>query len=321
MTEDLDVWKVFLAVFNEGSVQDAAVKLNMESSSVSKKLQKLEKLLGVQLFDRTGRPFLPTPTAYELFPYAESMIHSLEKISNILSDRVCDDSQIIRLMIGNTHAKYMPKMIQQYVAQNPRTRVNVIAPLDVEEFKQRLADIAFISGVIPLPDCVLLSRGKMVFMPVASKEYLEKNGPIETLQDLEHHHIFSSLYPSRYAFSVNYVLRKGAEVMNIPKTTSIRWSNVEMAKQAVLQGIGISLGFPLFHCIDEIERGELVPILNGWHRPSQENYVAIHTDDWKKPYLRRFADYMAKEFAKTEASCEARLKKAVPKALYDEYLR
>lgn len=47
MTEDLDVWKVFLAVFNEGSVQDAAVKLNMESSSVSKKLQKLEKLLGV----------------------------------------------------------------------------------------------------------------------------------------------------------------------------------------------------------------------------------------------------------------------------------
>ena len=77
-------------------------------------------------------------------------------------------------MIGNTQAKYMPKMIQQYVSQNPRTRVNVIAPLDVEEFKQRLADIAFISGVIPLPDCVLLSRGKMVFMPVASKEYLEK---------------------------------------------------------------------------------------------------------------------------------------------------
>ena len=163
MTEDLDIWKVFLAVFNEGSIQEAAAKLNLESSSVSKKLQKLEKLLGVQLFDRAGRPFLPTPTAYELFPYAESMIHSREKISNILSDRVSDDSQIIRLMIGNTQAKYMPKMIQQYVSQNPRTRVNVIAPLDVEEFKQRLADIAFISGVIPLPDCVLLSRGKMVF--------------------------------------------------------------------------------------------------------------------------------------------------------------
>ena len=58
MTEDLDIWKVFLAVFNEGSIQEAAAKLNLESSSVSKKLQKLEKLLGVQLFDRAGRPFL-----------------------------------------------------------------------------------------------------------------------------------------------------------------------------------------------------------------------------------------------------------------------
>ena len=94
----------------------------------------------------------------------------------------------------------MPKMIQQYVSQNPRTRVNVIAPLDVEEFKQRLADIAFISGVIPLPDCVLLSRGKMVLCRLPPKNTHEKNGPIETLQDLEHHHIFSSLYPSAMLF-------------------------------------------------------------------------------------------------------------------------
>ena len=106
-------------------------------------------------------------------------------------------------------------------------------------------------------------------MPVASKEYLEKTVLSKLFKTLEHHSYFLQPLSVPLCFSVNYVLRKGAEVMNIPKITSIRWSNVEMAKQAVLRGIGISLGFPLFHCIDEIERGELVPILNGWHRPSQ----------------------------------------------------
>ena len=97
-------------------------------------------------------------------------------------------------------------------------------------------------------------------------------------------------------------------VLNVPHDSFIRWSSVEMAKEAVLQGMGIALSLPLFCCIDELEAGRLVPILNGWHRPSQQNYVAVHVE------------FFALELGAVEKSCELRLQKVIPKPYFEELL-
>ena len=84
--------------------------------------------------------------------------------------------------------------------------------------------------------------------------------------------------------------------------------------------MGIALSLPLFCCIDELEAGRLVPILNGWHRPSQQNYVAVHKDDWKKPLVRTFVEFFALELGAVEKSCELRLQKVIPKPYFEELL-
>ncbi len=316
--EELVCWKIFVELFNTGTVAETAQRLSLESSTVSKKLTKLEKKLGVTLFDRTSRPFLPTPVAVKLFEDAKGIISSRQKISEYLSTSVNVDSQIIRMMVGNSQRNYLPSILSNYLKDNPNSKFNVISPIDLEEFKKRMADIALVSGNLNLPNYVLRSRGRMIFIPVASKSYLEKHGPINSPYELSRHLVFSNLYSSRYSFTVNYFLKKNNTVINVPQNQVIRWSNVEMAKEAVLNGLGISPCLPLFECIDELESGDLQIILDGWHRPSQENYVAIYKDDWCKPYLRNFSEFLANSLATIEGSCEERLKKIISPDLYAE---
>ncbi|WP_289702701.1 LysR family transcriptional regulator [uncultured Parasutterella sp.] len=318
MSEEIINWTVFIVLYDTGSVSETAVKLKLDNSAVSKKIKNLEKKLGVTLFDRSARPFLPTQIASELIEPARSLVNSREKIKSLLSSRISDETQIVRLMVGNSQRKYLPKIISKFLDMHPQMRINVISPLDIDEFKRRLADIAFISGSFSLPDYILRSRGRMLFVPVASPEYIQAHGQITEPDDLSNHRIFWNLYQSRYSFLVTFPLRKGNTVCNVPQGPSLRFSNVEMVKDAALQGIGVAISMPLFACIDELESGALVPVLNGWHRPSQENYVAIHREDWNKPFVRCFAEYLAQEFSAVELDCESRLKKLVSSQYFKE---
>ena len=101
---------------------------------------------------------------------------------------------------------------------------------------------------------------------------------------------------------------------------NIRYSNVTMVKQAVLEGHGIALSLAPYHCIEELEEGTLVPILNGWHRPSQSNFVAVKENDWKIKTIRHFASWWAEQFNLYEKNCEDRLVKLYGQAFLDNLL-
>jgi DNA-binding transcriptional LysR family regulator len=216
-------------------------------------------------------------------------------------------------MIGNAHIHFAPKIIDEYTKLFPQTTFNIISPTDVDDFLAGKADIISLSGqAAELPDTVMLPRGNMIFLPVASPEYIKQHGPIMHPDELVNHQVFCNLYRKRYDFDINFKLFKKDKSVAINADNSIRYSNVEMTHQAALDGLGVALSLPLFLCIDDLEAGRLVPVLNGWHRQSHTNYIACKKDDWKIRRIRNFADWYAKKLLAHEKECERRLV-----ALYD----
>ena len=65
---DLNLLKVFEALFEEGSASRAALRLNLTQSAVSAALGRLHELYGEQLFRRTGHGLAPTLLANQLKP-------------------------------------------------------------------------------------------------------------------------------------------------------------------------------------------------------------------------------------------------------------
>ncbi|AJK44687.1 LysR family transcriptional regulator [Burkholderia plantarii] len=65
---DLNLLKVFEALFDEGGASRAAIRLDLTQSAVSAALRRLRVLYGDPLFVRTGRGLAPTARARELKP-------------------------------------------------------------------------------------------------------------------------------------------------------------------------------------------------------------------------------------------------------------
>lgn len=67
-TVDLNLFKIFEALFEEGGASRAAIRLKMTQSAVSAALKRLREVFSDALFVRTGRGLAPTSRAKELKP-------------------------------------------------------------------------------------------------------------------------------------------------------------------------------------------------------------------------------------------------------------
>ncbi|WP_207005365.1 LysR family transcriptional regulator [Trinickia mobilis] len=73
----IDDLKSFVAVINEASLTRAADTLCVSQSTISKRIQRLEELLGVELFDRSTKPPRPTALANRVYEQAVPLLRAL----------------------------------------------------------------------------------------------------------------------------------------------------------------------------------------------------------------------------------------------------
>lgn len=304
--KDLQEWEVFRSAYHTLSLTRTAAELGIATNVASARLLALERRLGRALFNRSTRPFQPTAAAHAVIRDVEAMLNAGHHVERWFLEKAGEDSAVIRVMIGNGFRRFITQLVTRYADEHPNLRFNMIAPIDTSEFLSEKADVIAVSGSTDLPDCVMVPRGRMIFVPVASPEYLEARGPLDEPDDLDGHHVYSNLYTNRYSLSVTYPLMKDGRIITCTRQEQIRWSSVDIALEAVRNGLGVGLTMPLYACIDDLESGRLVPVLNGWHRPSQPNWLACRRDDWNIAHLRKFVQWLAAEMALHETACERR---------------
>lgn len=75
---DLNLLKVFEAVYEDRNLQLAGKRLNLTPSAVSHALQRLRELVGDELFMRTGKGMVPTGRAMAMAPSLQDSLRQIE---------------------------------------------------------------------------------------------------------------------------------------------------------------------------------------------------------------------------------------------------
>jgi len=83
---DFNDLEAFLAVIETGSFHIAAERLNLSQSAITRRVQKLEGVLGSTLFERTTRAVRPTLAAKRLQARAEVMLESARETTLVMRD-------------------------------------------------------------------------------------------------------------------------------------------------------------------------------------------------------------------------------------------
>lgn len=122
---DVTTLRSFMAVADLGGVTKAAGFLNLTQSAVSMQLKRLEEMLGVSLFDRSGRKILLTASGEQLLSYARRIVALNDEAVRRLSDEEFEGE----ISLGVPHDilyPAIPNVLKQLRSAYPRIKVNVI---------------------------------------------------------------------------------------------------------------------------------------------------------------------------------------------------
>ena len=159
--------RAFCCVMQEGSVSAAAQTLFLSQPAVTKRLQALEGVLGVKLFDHIGRKVVPTPAALKLLPDARRWLAEFSLLKHELKTPELSLQGTITL--GTSHHFGLHHLAPVLVAwQHEHAEVE----LDVRFVDSEEAHRAVHSGLLPMAFMTLPSDAEQRREPDCSYQEL-----------------------------------------------------------------------------------------------------------------------------------------------------
>jgi DNA-binding transcriptional LysR family regulator len=176
--------RILIALLRTRSLLAAGKELGLNASTVSRRLDALERTLGGRLFDRSPEGALPTALAEEMAPHAELMERAATALSMTAEGREVAPEGEVRITAPPGYAEYlvapaMPRLLARY----PGLRVTLDASAQVADLTRREADIA-VRGARPTTgDLVATKLGVVHPVFLTSPRYAAKLAPLRKLAD------------------------------------------------------------------------------------------------------------------------------------------
>lgn len=264
---------VFMRVASENSFSAAARALNVDPSTVSKLIQRIETRLGVRLFQRTSRSLRLTQEGERFLDGAQRVLEALDEAEGGVAKRRAQVEGVLRLNCSLAIARFrVLPVIPEVTARHPGLNIELIlttAPLDMFEHQ---IDLSLRAGQIPDSSFVARRIATSQWVTCAAPGYLARHGTPRKPEDLKAHNCLNYL-PGSYRST--WLMRVGGEVVDIPVRGNIKTNSAELLCAFTQQGLGIAR-LPTQMVRDQLSSGELVQLLTGYEVDSDEPIYAVY---------------------------------------------
>ena len=184
--------RIFLAVAREGSTLAASRMLNMNQTTVSRRIEALEHALGLALFTRTTRGFAPTPQGQALMTRIVAVEIAATNVETEATRLTRDLTGSIRVTSAEailTHA--VSPIMLAYRALHLEVRFESLAAEHRMNLEKGEADIAFRATNGALTGDTLISHRlpDIKWGVYCSDGYVGANGKPSAMDDLKEHAI------------------------------------------------------------------------------------------------------------------------------------
>jgi DNA-binding transcriptional LysR family regulator len=181
---DWDQIRVFLAIARAGQLAGAAARLGLDVSTVSRRLDRLEEELGVDLFERSREGTVPSAAAEAMLPAAEEMEQSLARFAAAVDAVETLAEGVVRLTAPPGVADaFVAPLLARFREAHPRVRVELDASIGYADLTRREADLALRAVRPQSGDLVAVRIVSTRAVPLTSPEYAAELGKLRQWTD------------------------------------------------------------------------------------------------------------------------------------------
>lgn len=281
---------VFMNVVSSGGISEAAKKLHLSASAVSKSVAILEDHLGVQLLQRTTRSLVLTEPGSDLYEKMGGVLSDLKATLDSVKSTAALPSGVLRVTCSLSFSvSQLGQIMAEYRSRNP----DVEFKLDVSDTPRNLNegnfDLAIRIADAPPDNYVAKRLGPVRYVYCASPDYLKQHGTPGDIGALKDHRCL--VYPGLSASWV-HTDASGAQRRLEPKQVAIQANSSLVLLEAAIRGQGVA-HLPTYLAGRYIASGELRPLFETHLQEGSRQLYALHLPSrHRNPSLRAFIDFL-----------------------------
>jgi DNA-binding transcriptional LysR family regulator len=249
-----DHLQYFLALAKDGRLIVAARSLGVNHTTVSRRIQALEREMGVQLFNRNNVGFELTEAGIQLQDIAHKVEQQINGISKNIGSENTEISGTVRVGATEGFGTFIVGPILYELSKKfPRLSIDLLSLPRIVNLSRREADIA-ITLQRPTRGPYLVTKLRDYALKLyASNEYLASNPPILSRSDLDKQTFISYVDDLLFSKELSYL-----DEICKPKQISFRSTSIQSQLQAARAGLGVAV-LPSFMVQDHDDLQEILP--------------------------------------------------------------
>jgi DNA-binding transcriptional LysR family regulator len=184
-----DDLRVFVVVARTLSFRKAATTLRTSSSTVVRRMERLEESFGFRLFDRLPEGVGLTAEGRSVYASAQQMERASYSLRAQLEQDVTTRGTVRCSVTEGLGALWILPHVAQFSRTHPTTLIDLRCSMEVADILRMEADVAVQLTKPDRPDVKAVRLGRMHIYPFASRGYIETYGLPKTREEFVRHRI------------------------------------------------------------------------------------------------------------------------------------
>jgi DNA-binding transcriptional LysR family regulator len=283
----------FAKVVAAGSYAEAARRLGLTRSAISKAVAELEADLGVRLLDRTTRRVAPTEAGLAYYERCLAILAQVEETEAQVSRLHDEPRGVLKINAPMSFGiRYLGGAIAEFMTRYPELKVELFLTDRMVDPLEEGVDVTIRIGA--LADSSLIARrlAPARVALAAAPKYLRRRGTPKAPGDLAEH---SCLAYGHSTSMQRWQLTENGEAISVSIGACLASNNGDVLRDAALAGVGVAR-LPTFIIGPDLKIGALKRVLPE-NQPSDLGIYALYAPNrYLAAKSRVLIDYLADRF-------------------------
>lgn len=255
-----------IAIVRRGSFRAAAVDVGMSTTALSNAIAKLERQLGVRLFNRTTRSVSLTDAGRTFVDRVRPALQDIHAAMETVRSQQEVPSGTLRINVFPTAAReIMAPLILPFLRRYPQVHIDLVTEGRLVDVVGEGFDLGVRSADLVPSDMIAVPLGRpRHFAVVATPDYFGKHGKPKVPADLHTHQCLRVRLPNGALYRWHF--EKDGQSVQVDVDGPITLDEAGLSRTAVLNDVGIGF-FMASDVRDELATGQLVQVLADWTPP------------------------------------------------------